>query len=122
MKAMLRGFVREQLEEMMTARNGGQLEPDFRLKEAAQETRRIQDVFEQRKWSLYFEKWGCRACGKKTVSHASTGHCDRCHTRLYQRLATIKIEYDRVHPESRITEDIDHLTRRLRSAQALLGE
>jgi hypothetical protein len=122
-QAALDRMVRDRVDQIMAERGTGELEPDYQTKELSSERRRSQNVFERNKWGLYFEKWGCKTCGrKKNVSHAANGHCSTCHIRIWQRLAALKREYDRNNPESRIAEDIDHLTRRLRSAQALLGE
>jgi hypothetical protein len=80
----------------------------------------VQDMYERKKWGLYFEKWGCRKCEKKTVNHASTGHCDACSTRLVHRLATIRRDYFRAHPNGETEEQINQLTSKARTAEALL--
>jgi|SRR5579872_2006849 len=120
MRAVLDRMVRDRIDEIMAERAEVQPEHNFLTREAALEIRRQQTVFERRKWALYFAKWGCRMCRRKrNVSHGSGGCCSTCCTMVMLRLKQIKIEYDRDNPESQIAENIDRLTRRLRSAQEL---
>jgi hypothetical protein len=77
-------------------------------------------MFEREKWSLYFEKWGCQVCGKKTANHMHTGHCGACAGRITARLARIKLEYEQTHPEAEVERQIDQLTLRSRTAERLL--
>jgi hypothetical protein len=120
LKAVLEGMVRKRVDEILAASGIAELEADFRPKEAAQVSRQTQDMFERKKWALYFEKWGCRKCEKKTVNHASTGHCGVCAMRLHGRLARIKRDYYKAHPDAEIERQIDRLTSRARTAESLL--
>src|SRR2546425_6482550 len=44
-------------------------------------------VSHQRKWSHYFEDWGCLICGrKKAMNHFSRGMCPHCHSKVADRL------------------------------------
>ena len=126
MRAVLDRMVRDRVDEIMAERAEAQLaeaqpeEHNFQPREVALEIRRQQTMFERRKWALYFAKWGCRMCRRKrNVGHGSGGCCSACCTLVTLRLKQIKIEYDRDNPESQIAENIDRLTRRLRSAQEL---
>jgi Zn finger protein HypA/HybF involved in hydrogenase expression len=121
-QAVLDRMVRERVDEIMAERGSAPMESDFQPKEVAFELQRRQTVFERRKWPLYFEKWGCRKCERKRVAHMSTGQCAACHSRLQQRLAAIKRDFDKANPDQEIERKIDQLTSRFRSAQALLGE
>jgi hypothetical protein len=123
MQAIITRMVQDRVDEIMAERGGSQLEPGFQPKEVAYELQRRQTVFERRKWALYFLRWGCRMCNrKKNVSHASGGCCATCITRVGARLETIKLQYERDNPEAAIDRQIDRLTSRFRSAEALLGE
>src|ERR1700680_2314822 len=120
MRALLDRIVRDRVDEAMAERANAQPEHNFQPRDVSIEIRRRQSVFERRKWGLYFEKWGCRMCGRKrNVNHGSGGVCATCEVRVAGRLRQIKLEYERDNPESQITENIDRLTRRLRSAQEL---
>src|ERR1700736_2101724 len=121
LQAVLDRMVRERVDEIMAER-GAQLAVDFQPKEVAYELQRRQTVFERRKWSLYFEKWGCRMCRTKRVNHVSSGHCAACHSLLQGRLAQIKLNFDHDNPDQEIDQKIDQLTSRFRSAQSLLAE
>jgi hypothetical protein len=115
MKAMLDRVVTEKVQEALAERDLEQLAPVYR-------SRRIRPVhpgFEREKYALYFEKHGCRDCGRKNVTHMCNALCDRCNNRYVQRMMSLEREWVRNHPESQILEDIDHLTRRLRSAREL---
>ena len=119
LKAYLESMVRQRVDEILTA-SGIEMESDFRPREIAKVSRQSQNVFERQKWALYFEKWGCRMCGKKAAAHGSTGHCGTCVMRVQNRLKQLKLEYERTHPESEIERNIERLTLRARSAEELL--
>lgn len=119
-ETMIARIVRERVDEIMVKVEAGQVEPDFLLKDEAAELRRRQDVFERRKWSLYFEKYGCRTCHRKNVSNFGTGHCQPCYQLIAQRLKQLRAEYEREHPDSEIDRQIDRLTSRFRVAKSLL--
>lgn len=119
-QAMIERIVRERVDEIMVKVEAGQVEPDFLRKDEAAELRQRQDMFERTKWSLYFEKWGCRMCHRKNVGHLGTGHCTRCHHLIRDRLNQLKLEYERENPESEIDRQIDRLTSRFRVAKSLL--
>jgi len=118
MKAMLDRLVRSKLEEILAERGEDQLEPATR----SRRIRQIHPGFERVKHVLYFEKWGCQTCGKKNVAHMSNAKCERCSGRFIQRMQQLEIQWVRNNPESQIADDIDHLTRRHRTARALLEE
>ena len=122
LQEMLDRMVRERVDEILAMRAGGHVEPDFQPREVANDARIRNNVFEIRKWSLYFEKWGCRMCHRKNVGHASSGYCGRCHSLVALRLAAIKRNFYRDDPELEIERQINQITSRTRSAQALLGD
>src|SRR5437879_6228720 len=62
------------------------LEPWFLPKETAFAILRLLPVSHQRKWSHYFEDWGCLRCGRKKVNHFSNGMCMRCRVKVKDRL------------------------------------
>jgi hypothetical protein len=100
-----------------TASQGAILEPWFQSKAVGAEIRRHQPVYQQRKWSLYFEKFGCVICRSKKTPHQSRGMCHPCSRRLVARLVTIEREYAKAHPHEYENQQIDNLTSRLRSAE-----
>jgi hypothetical protein len=119
MKAMLDRMVTDKIEQILAERDLEQLAPVYR----SSRIRPIHPGFEREKHGLYFEKWGCEVCGRKdNVSHMGKARCERCNTRYHQRIAALEREWISKNPESQIVEDIDRLTRRLRTAQELLEE
>lgn len=121
LKAYIESIVRQRVDEILSA-NAGEFEPDFRPRRVANASSQTQDMFEREKWSLYFEKYGCRGCGKKAAPHMSTGHCSTCQNRTYSRLTRLRAVYERAHPEAEIDRNIEKLTLRARSAEILLRE
>lgn len=118
---MIERLVRERVDEIMVKLEAGQHEPGFIPRDEADELRRRRDVFERRKWSIYFDKWGCRVCARKNVSHYGTGHCQRCYMVIQSRLKQIKAEWDESRPDAEIDRQIDRLTSRFRVAKSLLN-
>ena len=112
-------MLKEELGEILAERGTDQLEPVRRSKRI----RPFHPGFERDKHALYFEKWGCQNCGrKKGVSHMCNARCTQCNVRFGQRMTALEREWVRNNPESQIAEDIDHLTRRSRTARELLGD
>jgi hypothetical protein len=103
------------------ASQGAILEPWFQSKAVGAEIRRHQSIFQQRKWSLYFSKWGCLICRRKTIPHQSRGLCGTCLNRLIQRLTILEREYAKAHPHEYEDRQIDNLSARVRSAERILG-
>lgn len=116
MKIMLDRLVSDKIEQILAERDLEQAAPVYR-------NRRIRPFhpgFEREKHALYFEKWGCQTCGrKKGVSHMCNAQCDRCTARFHQRMKQLELEWVSKNPESQILENIDRLTRRIRSAREL---
>ncbi len=117
---MIERLVRERVDEIMVKLEAGHPEPGFVPRDEADELRRRRNVFEQRKWSLYFERFGCRVCSRTNVAHYGNGHCQRCYALIQRRLKTIKAEYDESRPDAEIDRQIDRLTSRFRVAKSLL--
>jgi hypothetical protein len=120
-RAILDQMVREQVEQALAQRANGNIPADFQPRDVANDARIRGNVFEIRKWTLYFEKWGCRMCRRKNVSHLGGGCCKRCHELVSGRLAKIKRDFYANDPEQEIERQINQITSRLRSAKALLG-
>jgi hypothetical protein len=122
--AMIENLVRRRVDEILSASGTVELEPNFRPAEVAKITRRGQDMFERKKGSLSFEKFGCMDCKRKAkaVSYGTNGLCSTCTLRWYHRYAQLKHEYEATHPEAETDRLIDRLTSRARVAEELLGE
>ncbi len=73
-------------------------EPWFVSKQEALAIRRQQTVTQQRRWTIYFDLWGCIACDRENVRHHSKGLCERCHVRIISRLKQI----DRTHSDRKV--------------------
>src|SRR5205807_5726388 len=97
------------------------LEPWFQSYAVAQELRRHQSMFHKRKFSLYFEKWGCLVCGTKERAQQSHGMCHKCWLRLVARLRALEKEYAKAHPQEYVNQQMESLTSRIRNAERILG-
>jgi len=64
-------------------------EPFFRSRKVAYELKRLQTVSEQRKWTLYFQRFGCLICETMERMHTANGMCSRCYANTFQRLKQI---------------------------------
>jgi hypothetical protein len=118
-KALLDRMVTDKVEQILAERDLEQLAPTYR----SSRIRPIHPGFERVKHGLWFEKHGCEICGRKNdVSHMGKGRCGRCNSRYHQRMAALECKWISENPDSEILENIDHLTRRLRTARELLAE
>lgn len=113
--------LRKSVDEILTEQGAELFGPEFQPRQMAIELYRRQVVWERRKWAAYFEKWGCRGCGRKDVTHHSTGHCMLCHNRITSRLLQLKREFER-STEQETERQIDRLTSKIRTARGLLSD
>lgn len=98
------------------------LEPWFGTSRAlAAAIRRHQSIFHKRKFALYFEKWGCLACGTKERAHVTHAMCQKCLGRFVQRLRQLEKDYSQAHPQEYENQQIESLSFRVRSAERILG-
>ncbi len=82
-------LVRQKVAEVLAQRGDAILEPFFQARHVANELRRLQNVPEQRKWSVFYERHGCLRCQDTQRPHAGTGMCDRCRNWVVQALGKI---------------------------------
>jgi hypothetical protein len=120
LEAMIERVIRERVDEVM-AKQQSAVPPDFQPKEMSLETRRQWTVWERRRWTAYYEQWGCRRCDTKERIHACNGYCERCRQLLQARLARLKWEYAKEHHEN-VAEQVEQIVSRVESAERLLGK
>jgi hypothetical protein len=121
LQAALEGMVRKRVDEILAA---SATIDAFRPSAVAKTARRVNHIFEGKKWGLYFDKWGCLICGKTAVAkcYFHTGLCSSCGARVQSRLVKIKRDYEAAHPQVEIERNIERLTLRARTAERLLME
>jgi len=91
-EAMLNRLVQQKVAEIMAERDAMIFEPVFRSRQIAYELKRLQNVPEQRKWSISLERYGCMICETRERIHAGNGMCNRCHALWFRRLTQIVSE------------------------------
>jgi hypothetical protein len=91
--------IEQKVARLLANRDEFVFQPFFQEKKVAAEIRRIQSIPEQRKWSLYFESFGCLICGDRKAMHNSCGMCRGCYTLVFQRLEKIIKQYRRKSEE-----------------------
>lgn len=85
-------LVQEKVAEIMAERDAVVMEPFFRSRQIAYELKRLQTVPEQKKWSVYFERYGCLLCQTKKGMHVGCGMCQKCYSRTFATLSQIIAE------------------------------
>ena len=90
-------LVSQKVQEALEQPGGLTMEPWFRTRQEADAIRRQQRVPERKKWSAYYERWGCIVCETTKKPHAANGFCHSCRTKVYQRLQ--KVLKDMENPE-----------------------
>ena len=88
-QAKLERLVQQKVAETLAARELFVFEPFFRTRQVAYEIRRLQTVPELKKWSVYYDRYGCLFCKEQTLPHASHGFCRRCLSRVSSQLNEI---------------------------------
>jgi len=88
-KAQLMRLAAEMAAQMVAQREEFLFEPFFRSRRVAYELKRLQTVSEQRKWSVFFERFGCLICETMERIHGGNGMCCRCYSNTLGRLKQI---------------------------------
>lgn len=121
LEAVLDRLVQERVAEALSRNEGFALEPHFSTKRVSDEIRRYQTVPERRKWTAYFERWGCIVCRRRKVIHEGRGYCGRCRIRIYQRLLAIERELSKEYAEQNGSGQVEKIVGRVKAAERLLG-
>lgn len=134
----LNRIVQQKVAEILAERDAAVFEPFFRSRQIAYELKRLQTVPEQRKWKVYFERYGCLICETRKDIHVANGMCNRCYSRTFQTLKQIIGEslrgeearpaagakhYERLLPQTAPARDAHRtwLKRRTRNTKQLGG-
>jgi hypothetical protein len=88
----LNSLVQQKVAEIMAERDAVVFEPFFRSRQIAYELKRLQTMPEQRKWSVWFERYGCLICETRKRIHVGNGMCTQCYQRTFQTLKQIIAE------------------------------
>lgn len=122
-RAELQRLVDERVAEILHARDEFMFEPFFRSRQIAYELKRLQTVPEQRKWTIYFQRFGCLACETTDRIHVANGMCNRCYANTFGRLKQIlgelvrdqtarptrgRLRLDRLLPPSHPMDGVHH--------------
>ena len=91
-EAELNRLVQVKVAEIMAEREAIVFEPFFRSRKIAYELKRLQTVPEQRKWSVWFERYGCLICETRKRIHVGNGMCTQCYARTFNALTQIIAE------------------------------
>jgi len=118
--AVLDDLVKQKVAEVLAHREDFLFEPHFQERRVSFELRRLMTVPELKKWSRYYDRWGCLRCGTKRRPHASHGYCQPCKSCIWYRLKTILKELSRERSSS--ATEVQQLTSRITAATRLLGK
>jgi hypothetical protein len=88
----LNRLVQQKVAEIMAERDAIVFEPFFRSRQIAYELKRLQTMPEQRKWTVFFDRYGCLICESKKRIHVGNGMCTQCYNRTFQTLKQIIAE------------------------------
>jgi len=84
--------VQQEVAKVMAQRDAFVFEPFFRNRQVAYALKRLQNVPEQRKFSIAFERYGCMVCETRERIHAGNCLCANCHQLWFRRFAQIIAE------------------------------
>jgi hypothetical protein len=84
--------VKQEVAKIMAERDAVVFEPFFRSRQIAYELKRLQTVPEQRKWSVWYERYGCLRCETRTRIHVGNGMCTSCYAQTFHTLKQIIAE------------------------------
>jgi hypothetical protein len=102
-------LVEQKVAEAMGTEAGALFEPFFQPKRVFNEFRKCQTVVEQKKWTYYFEEWGCVVCGGKDLSHKALGMCKNCFSLTRQRMIATLRRANAERPVQEEAKDLEAL-------------
>jgi hypothetical protein len=113
-KASLAKLVEQKVQEALSSGTSDDsiFEPFFQPRAIAQKMRQQQNVSQQQKWTLYYEKFGCLRSQTKAITHNAAGMCQHCHQQTLQRLKVCIRELDAERPMAIPTLDRTELAQR----------
>jgi len=85
-KQLVAQAVEQKVAEALSHGSEATFQPWFQPNAVTQEIKRRQTVTEQRKWSYYFQDYGCIVCRTKKAQYGSLGFCSTCLARVRHRL------------------------------------
>jgi hypothetical protein len=91
-EAELNRIVQQKVAEIMAERDAAVFEPFFRSRQIAYELKRLQTIPEQRKWTVFFDRYGCLICETRKRIHVGNGMCTSCYARTFSTLKQIIAE------------------------------
>ena len=91
-EAELNRLVQQKVAEIMAERDAVVFEPFFRSRQIAYELKRLQTVPEQRKWTVFFDRYGCMRCETRERIHVGNGMCTQCYAQIFRTLKEITAE------------------------------
>jgi hypothetical protein len=117
---VFRQMVQQEIAKAMSNRDEWLFQPFFQQKKVSDEMQRFQSVPEQKKWSIYFKKWGCVSCGDKDQGHEGCGFCRKCYQRVSFRLRRIVKSYKpkSEDPDNGMHDDAEKIARQALEAPA----
>ena len=114
-------LIQKRVAEAQATDQGLLLEPWFQPAPIADEIRMRLSVFHRRKGSFYFELYGCLICEKNNGLHVAHGLCHACYQKVAQRFKDMEKRYAEAHPHEYEDQQVDQISRRVRSAERILG-
>lgn len=123
MRAEIKRLAVEMAAQIVADREAILFEPFFRNRQVAYELKRLLKVTDQRKWMIYFQRFGCLVCETTERIHGGCGMCARCYAVTGQRLRQIhgeqireqesrpargRLRLDRMIPESAPADGVHH--------------
>ena len=109
MATVIAKMVEQKVAEAMATEAGALFEPFMQSKEVFEEFRKHQTVIEQRKWTYYFEEWGCLVCEQKDRRHQALGMCDACFSRTRSRMIATLRRANAARPIQEEPKDLEAL-------------
>jgi hypothetical protein len=110
-KEMLKKLVEKHVAEILARREELLMQPFFEQARVSNEIRRLQTVPEQKKWAIYFSRYGCLRCGARDVPHCTCGMCAKCSGLTRNRLGRIVKQCERAAPDPPELCDQDEVAR-----------
>lgn len=131
-KAEIKRMAIQMAAEIVADKEALLFEPFFRSRQVAYEIKRLQLVTDQRKWMIYFQRFGCLICETTERIHAGCGMCARCYANTGNRLRQIhgeeireqearpargRLRIDRMIPASAPCDGVHHTRYQRSTAQ-----
>ena len=121
LRAEIDRLVKQNVEEILARHADAALfEPDIFHDRLVHDEMARRNVFDRKKWALYFAQWGCRECKKTDQVHVGSAYCLHCYQVIRTRMIQLRKNWEAEHPAH--PPELDQIDEKIRTAKRVFAD